>query len=155
MEKKKKGKIEIVNRRASYEYHFIDTFDAGIALLGTEIKSLRTGNANINDAFCFFENGELFVKNMYIKEYAFATYFNHEPRRSRKLLLRKPELRKLEKKVKERGFTIVPFRLYFSDRGFAKLEIALAQGKKSYDKRESIKEKDHKRDFERMKKIRL
>ena len=155
MEKKKKGKVEIVNRRAEYEYQFIDTFEAGIALLGTEIKSLRGGNANINDAFCFFENGELYIKNMYIKEYAFATYFNHEARRTRKLLLRKPELRKLDRRVKEKGLTIVPYRLYFTERGFAKLEIALAQGKKSYDKRESIKEKDHKRDLDRMKKIRL
>jgi len=155
VEPKKKGKIEIVNRRAEFEYHFIDTFEAGIALLGTEIKSIRAGNANIKDAFCFFENGELYVKNMYIKEYAFATYFNHEARRARKLLLRKPELRKLEKKVKERGFTIVPYRLYFTERGFAKLEIALAQGKKSFDKRESIKEKDHQRDLARLKKIKL
>jgi SsrA-binding protein len=153
--KKKKAKVEIVNRRARFEYQFQDTFEAGIALLGTEIKSLRAGNANINDAFCFFENGELYVKNMYIKEYAFATYFNHEARRSRKLLLRRPELRKLEKRVKERGFTIVPYKLYFSERGFAKLEIALAQGKKSFDKRESIKEKDQRRDFDRMKKIKL
>lgn len=155
MEPKKRGKVEIVNRRAKYEYAFIDTYEAGISLLGTEIKSLRTGNANINDAFCFFENGELYIKNMYIKEYAFATYFNHEARRSRKMLLRKPELRKLEKRVKERGLTIVPYRLYLSDRGFAKVEIALAQGKKSFDKRESIKEKDERRDMDRLRKIKL
>ena len=153
MEQKKK--IEIVNRRAEFEYHFIDTFEAGIVLTGTEIKSIRGGNTNINDAFCFFEKGELYIKNMYIKEYAFATYYNHEARRARKLLLRKPELRKLEKKVKERGFTIVPYRLFFTERGFAKLEIALAQGKKSFDKRDSIKEKDHRRDLDRMKKIKL
>jgi SsrA-binding protein len=155
MDKKKKGKVEITNRRAEYEYQFIDTFEAGIVLFGTEVKSLRGGNANINDAFCFFEKGELYIKNMYIKEYAFATHFNHEARRTRKLLLRRPELRKLERKVKERGFTIVPFRLFFSERGYAKLEIALAQGKKSYDKRESIKAKDHKRDLDRIKKMRL
>lgn len=155
MEQKKKKQVEIVNRRAEFEYHFLDTFEAGIALTGTEIKSLRGGNANINDAFCFFENGELYIKNMYIKEYAFATYFNHEARRTRKLLLRKLELRKLEKRVKERGLTIVPYKLYFSDRGFAKLQIALAQGKKSFDKRESIKEKDQRRDLDRMKKIKL
>ncbi len=155
MEQKKKKQVEIVNRRAQFEYQFLDTYEAGIALTGTEIKSLRGGNANINDAFCFFENGELYIKNMYIKEYAFATYFNHEARRTRKLLLRKLELRKLERRVKERGLTIVPFRLYFSERGFAKLEIALAQGKKSFDKRESIKEKDQRRDFDRMKKIKL
>lgn len=155
MEQKKKKQVEIVNRRAEFEYHFLDTFEAGISLTGTEIKSLRGGNANINDAFCFFENGELYIKNMYIKEYAFATYFNHEARRTRKLLLRKLELRKLERRVKERGLTIVPYRLYFSERGFAKLEIALAQGKKSFDKRESIKEKDQRRDLDRMKKIKL
>lgn len=155
MEQKKKKQVEIVNRRAEFEYHFLDTYEAGIALTGTEIKSLRGGNANINDAFCFFENGELYIKSMYIKEYAFATYFNHEARRTRKLLLRKLELRKLERRVKERGLTIVPYRLYFSERGFAKLEIALAQGKKSYDKRESIKDKDQKRDLDRMKKIKL
>ena len=155
MEKKKKGTVEIVNRRAQYEYHFLDTLEAGIALLGTEVKSLRTGNASIGDAFCFFENGELYIKNMYIKEYAFATYFNHETRRTRKLLLRKTELRKLERRVREKGLTIVPYRLYFSERGFAKLEIALAQGKKSFDKRESIREKDQRRDMERLKKIKL
>ncbi|MBK7406814.1 MAG: SsrA-binding protein SmpB [Saprospirales bacterium] len=155
MEKKKKGKVEIVNRRAKFEYHFVDTFEAGIALLGTEIKSLRGGNANINDAFCLFENNELYVRSMYIKEYAFATYFNHEARRTRKLLLRRPELRKLERKVKEKGLTIVPYRLYITERGFAKLEIALVQGKKSYDKRESLKEKDSKRDLDRMRKIKL
>lgn len=155
MEQKKKKQVEIVNRRAEFEYHFLDTFEAGISLTGTEIKSLRGGNANINDAFCFFENGELYIKNMYIKEYAFATYFNHEARRTRKLLLRKLELRKLERRVKERGLTIVPYRLYFSERGFAKVEIALAQGKKSFDKRESIKEKDQRRDLDRMKKIKL
>lgn len=155
MEKKKKGKVEIINRRAKFEYHFVDTFEAGIALLGTEIKSLRGGFANINDAFCSFEHNELYVRSMYIKEYAFATFFNHESRRTRKLLLRKPELRKLERKVKEKGLTIVPYRLYITERGFAKLEIALVQGKKSYDKRESLKEKDSKRDLDRMKKIKL
>lgn len=155
MEKKKKGQVAIVNRRATFEYHFLDTFEAGIALTGTEVKSLRGGNANINDAFCFFEHNELYIKNMYIKEYAYATYFNHESRRTRKLLLRRTELRKLERRVREKGLTIVPYRLYFSDRGFVKLEIALAQGKKSFDKRESIKEKDHKRDLDRMKKIKL
>ena len=155
MEKKKKGKLEIVNRRAEFEYHFVDTYEAGISLLGTEIKSIRAGNANIKDAFCFFENGELYLKNMYIKEYAFATYFNHEARRTRKLLLRRPELRKLEKRVKERGFTIVPFKVYISERGFLKVVIALAQGKKSFEKRESIKDKDNRRDMERLKKIKL
>lgn len=140
---------EIVNRRAEHEYHFIDMYEAGIMLQGTEIKSIRKGLVNLNDAYCFFKQGELFIRSMYIKEYEFGTYSNHEPRRPRKLLLRRQELKKLEKKVKERGFTIVPYRLYFSERGLAKLEIALAQGKKAFDKRESIKEKDIKRDTDR------
>ena len=152
MEKKKKNSIEILNRKAKFEYHFLDLYEAGIMLTGTEIKSIRNGEVNLKDAYCVFRKGELFVRSMYIKEYAFGTYDNHEPRRERKLLLRRRELKKLEKRVKERGFTIVPYRLYLSDRGFAKLEIALAQGKKSYDKRESIKAKDQKRDLDRMKK---
>lgn len=152
---KKKSPIEIVNKRAEFEYHLEEKFEAGIVLTGTEIKSIRQGHVSLTDAYCFFRKGELYVKNMYIKEYEFATHFNHEPRRERKLLLKKSELRKLEKRVKERGFTIVPYRFYFSDRGFAKLEIALAQGKKSYDKRQSIKEKDTRRELERIKKIRI
>ncbi|RMG82815.1 MAG: SsrA-binding protein SmpB [Bacteroidetes bacterium] len=154
MAEQKKPRVEIINRRAKFEYHFLDTFEAGIVLTGTEIKSIRAGNVNLNDAYCRFKNGELFVESMYIKEYKFATHFNHEARRPRKLLLRRTELRKLEKRVKERGFTIVPFRLFISERGLAKLEIALAQGKKTFDKRESIKEKDQKRDLARMKKMR-
>ena len=153
--KKKKQEIEIINRKASHEYQFISTHEAGIVLQGTEIKSIRQNNVNLRDAYCVFKKGELYVKSLYIKEYKFGNYFNHEPRRDRKLLLRRSELRKLERRVKERGFTIVPYRLYLSERGFAKLEIALAQGKKSYDKRQSIKEKDQKRDMARMKKIRL
>ncbi|MCB0641581.1 MAG: SsrA-binding protein SmpB [Phaeodactylibacter sp.] len=155
MEKKKKKKsIEIVNRRATHEYHFVNTYEAGIVLQGTEIKSIRSGFVNLSDAYCFFnKDGELWVRSMYIKEYEFGTYFNHETRRPRKLLLHKAELRKLEKRVKEKGFSIIPYRLYFSDRGIAKLEIALATGKKSYDKRESIKAKDQKRDLDRMKKM--
>ena len=154
-EKKKTKTVEIINRKAKFEYHFIDTYEAGIALKGTEIKSIRKGEVNLKDAYCIFQKGELYVKSMFIAEYKFGNIFNHETRRTRKLLLRRRELKKLEKKVKERGFTIVPFRLYLSDRGFAKLEIALAQGKKSFDKRQTIKEKDQKRDLARMKKIRL
>ena len=150
--KKKKAKeLEIINRKATFEYHFLSTYEAGIVLQGTEIKSIRQGNVNLRDAYCVFKKGELYVKSMFIAEYKFGNIFNHEARRTRKLLLRRQELRKLEKKVKERGFTIIPYRLYLSERGFAKLEIALAQGKKSFDKRQSIKEKDQKRELSRMK----
>lgn len=148
-EKKPKKTIEIVNRRAGFEYQLIDRIEAGIVLAGTEIKSIRQGKANLNDAYCYFKKGELYIRSMFIAEYDFGTYFNHEPRRPRKLLLKRTELRKLEKRVKERGLTIVPVRLYLNERGFAKLEIALAQGKKVFDKRKTIKEKDAKRDIER------
>lgn len=152
---KEKLVIEIVNRKASFEYHFLDMMEAGIMLQGTEIKSIRKGAVNLNDCYCYFQRGALYVKSLYIKEYENGSYANHEARRPRKLLLKKTELRKLEKKVKERGYTIIPYRLYINSRGFAKLEIALAQGKKTYDKRNSIKDKDTKRDFERMKKFKL
>lgn len=143
---------EVVNKKARYEYQFLDTYEAGIMLKGTEIKSIRNGHTNLNDAYCTFTDGELTIRSLYIKEYEFGNIENHEPRRARKLLLKKQELKKLEKRVKERGFTIVPYRLYITERGFAKVEIALAQGKKSYDKRDSIKQKDQKRDLDRMKK---
>ncbi len=152
MAEKKKKELEIVNRRAAHEYFLTECFEAGIQLQGTEIKSIRQGHVNLRDAYCLFKKGELYVHSMYIKEYEFGTYDNHEPRRRRKLLMKKQELKKLEKKVKERGFTIVPYRLYLSERGLAKLEICLSQGKKSHDKRQSIKEKDIKRDLDRMKK---
>jgi SsrA-binding protein len=155
MAKKRTKEIEVVNRKAKFEYHFDSTYEAGIQLIGTEVKAIRSGQANLSDAYCVFENGELFVRSMFISEYKFANQFNHETRRKRKLLLKKSELRKLEKKVKERGFTIVPYRLYFNDRNIVKVEIALAQGKKAYDKRNSIKEKDAKRDLARLKKVRL
>lgn len=151
-EAKKKKEIEIVNRKAKFEYFFVEEMEAGIMLQGTEIKSIRAGNVNLNDAYCYFKDGELYIRSLYIKEYAFGTYDNHEPRRPRKLLLKKRQLKKLEKKVKEKGFTIVPYRVYMTERGFAKVEIALAQGKKSYDKRNSIKDKDMKRDMARMRK---
>jgi SsrA-binding protein len=152
---KSKKQIEIVNRRAKFEYQFLDTYEAGIVLQGTEIKSIRQGNANLNDAYCYFKDGELYIKSMYIAEYENGTYANHEARRTRKLLLHRRELKKLERRVKEKGMTIVPYRLYLSERGIAKLEIALSQGKKSYDKRQTIKERDSKREMSRMKKIRL
>ncbi len=156
MAEKKAKKVEILNRGARHEYEFLDTYEAGIMLVGTEIKSIRKGSANLKDAFCLFDKGELFIRGMFISEYEFGgNYFNHESRRVRKLLLRRGELRKLERKVKEKGLTIVPYRLYVNDRGFAKLEIALAQGKHTYDKRDTIKERDNKRDMERLKKIKL
>lgn len=153
--KKKTNEIEIVNRKAKYEYHFDSTYEAGIMLMGTEVKAIRSGQANLSDAYCVFEDGELYIRSLFISEYKFANQFNHETRRTRKLLLKRQELRKLEKKVKERGFTIIPYRLYMNDRNYVKVEIALGQGKKSYDKRNSIKDKDTKRDLDRIKKIRL
>ncbi len=149
---KKKQKIEIVNRKAAYEYYFVQEFDAGIMLTGSEIKSIRSGNANLSDAYCLIENGEIWVRNLYISEYEFGSETNHLTRRTRKLLLRKPELRKLDRGVREKGSTIVPFKLYISDRGFAKLSIALARGKKMFDKRETIKEREGKRDMDRINK---
>lgn len=150
---KKPVKVEIVNRKASFEYHFVQEYDAGIMLTGTEIKSVRAGNANLTDAWCLIENRELWVKSLFIAEYDHGTDNNHEPRRTRKLLLRKSEISKLEKKGKEKGYTIIPIRLFISDRGFAKLRIALATGKKSFDKRATIKERDGKRELDRVKKI--
>jgi SsrA-binding protein len=146
---------EIVNRKAKFEYHFLQVFEAGIVLTGTEVKALRLGMANLNDAYCLFDHGNLIVKSMFISEYDHGTIYNHDARRDRRLLLRKPELRKLERRVTEKGLTIVPYRIYFSDRGFAKLEVALAQGKKAFDKRDSIKERDNKRELDRLKKVKL
>lgn len=144
---------EIVNRKAEYEYHFVAKYEAGIVLQGSEIKSIRSGHVNLSDAYCIFQNGELYVKSMYIKEYDNATYSNHESRRDRKLLLHKSELKKLERRVKEKGLTIIPYRVYFSERNMVKVEVVLGQGKKSFDKRETIKAKDTKRDLERMSKV--
>ena len=146
---------EIINRKAAYEYHFHSKYEAGIVLQGSEIKSIRNGHVNLNDAYCLFKGNELFIKSLYIKEYDNAGYANHESRRDRKLLLKKQELKKLLRRVKEKGFSIIPYRVYFSERNLVKIEIALAQGKKSYDKRQSIKEKDNKRDLDRLKKIRI
>jgi len=146
---KTKALPEIINRKATYQYQFVDIYEAGIVLNGTEIKSIRKGHVNLNDAYCYFKRGELYLRSMYVKEYEHGNIYNHEPRRARKLLLHRRQLKKLEKKVKEKGFTIVPHKLYFNDRGIVKIEIALAQGKKSYDKRKSIKEKDVKRDLDR------
>ena len=143
------SKINIKNRKASFEYQFIATFVAGISLVGTEIKSIRDNKANISDAHCVFMEEELFVKNLHIAEYSHGGKRNHEPKRARKLLLNRQELNKMIGKVKEKGMSIIPIRLFINDQGKAKLEIALAKGKKIYDKRESIKEKDLKRDIAR------
>jgi len=144
---------EIKNKKAKFEYHFLQGFEAGLMLKGTEVKSLRKGEGNLNDAYCFFINNELYIKSMYIAEYTFGNVNNHETRRDRKLLLKKTELKKIEKKITEKGFTLIPYRIFFSERGHAKVEIFLAQGKKSYDKRQSIKDKDSKRDLDRLKKM--
>ena len=144
--------VNIVNRKAKYEYSFLQVYEAGIVLLGTEIKSIRAGMANLTEAYCHIKNGEIFIKKLHISEYPFGTYNNHEPKRERKLLLKKVEIKKLERKVKEKGFSIIPYRLYISDRGFAKVEVALAKGKKEYDKRQSLKERETKRELDRIKK---
>lgn len=143
--------IQIRNKRASFEYFFIETFIAGLALRGTEVKSLREGKANLQDAYCTFFKGELWVKQMHISPYAQAAHYNHDLTRERKLLLNKKELKKLEKGMQDKGNTIIPIRVFINDRGLAKMEIALAKGKKLYDKRESIKDRDVKRELERVK----
>lgn len=141
--------INIKNRRARFDYEIIDTFTAGIVLTGTEIKSLRQGKASLVDTFCFVNNGEVWVKNMYIAEYFYGTYNNHAARRDRKLLLNRKEIAKLEKSGKEAGYTIVPLRLFINERGLAKLVIGIGRGKKEYDKRQAIKERDDKRSIAR------
>lgn len=146
-------RINIQNKKARFEYEILDQFTAGIVLTGTEIKSIRNSKASIAESFCEFnERGELFAVNMYIEEYAFGTRFNHPPRGSRKLLLNKRELNKLHKQVKNSGLTIVPLKLFINDKGFAKMLIALVRGKKLYDKRETLKDRDNKRDLDRIKK---
>jgi SsrA-binding protein len=143
--------INIRNKRASFEFEFIDTYIAGIQLKGSEIKSIREGKVNISDAHCYFSRGELFVKNFHISPYSNQSFNPPEPMRERKLLLTKKELKKLESKSEEKGLTIVPIRLFINQRGFAKLEIALARGKKIHDKRDSIKDRDVKRELDRIK----
>ncbi len=148
MEKKKKKSIVIENRRARHEYHILETWEAGIALQGTEVKSLRAGKANLQDAFGRVENGEVFIYNMHISPYDFGNRFNHEAKRPRKLLLHKAEIRKMFAQVKEQGLTLVPLKIYFV-RGRAKMELALVKGKKLYDKRDDMAAKDAKREVER------
>lgn len=142
--------MELKNRSAYYEYFIDDKYDAGMVLTGTEVKSLRGGKASFNDAYCLFDHGELYVKSLHIAEYAYGTYANHDPLRDRKLLLNRKELKKIEAKVKEKGFTIIPLRIYFSEGGKAKIEIGLARGKKLHDKRESIKQRDADRELKRI-----
>lgn len=141
--------INIRNKRASFDYELLDTYTAGLILTGTEIKSIRLGKAGLVDTFCVFERDELWVRNMYIGEYFYGSYNNHSARRERKLLLNKKELKKIMKMTKESGYTIVPLKLFINDRGLAKLNIAVARGKKQYDKRQSLKEKEDKRSMDR------
>ncbi|MGB3465536.1 MAG: SsrA-binding protein SmpB [Cyclobacteriaceae bacterium] len=142
--------ISIKNRKASYEYSYIETFEAGLVLRGTEIKSIREGKVSLQEAYCFVADGEAFVKGMNISPYSQASFTNHEPTRQRKLLLSKREIEKLATNRDEKGLTIIPVKLYINSRGLAKMQIALAKGKKLYDKRNSIKEKDQKRELSRM-----
>jgi SsrA-binding protein len=142
--------INIRNRQAGFEYELLDKYVAGIVLTGTEIKSIREGKVNLQDGYCYFNNGELFVKAINITPYAQGTHYNHEATRERKLLLKRSEIKKLEGKM-EKGLTLVPLRLFINDRGFAKIEIALGRGKKLHDKRDSIKERDAKRELDRIK----
>lgn len=141
--------MEIINRKARFEYHLMQKYEAGLVLKGTEVKSLRLGQGNISDAWCIFEDGELYIKQLHINEYEHASAQQHEAKGTRKLLLKKAELKKLERRVDEKGLTIIPYRIYFSERGHAKCEIWLAQGKKEFDKRNTIKERDVQRDIDR------
>lgn len=144
--------INILNRRARFEYKLFDKYVAGIRLRGTEIKSLRLGKANIKEAYCIIDEGEIFIRNMHIAEYENASFYQHSPKADRKLLLNRREINKLEKKMKAKGYTIVPLRIFINKKGLAKVEIALAQGKKLYDKRQDLKDKDDKRAMDRLKK---
>lgn len=141
--------VDIRNKKATFEYFLIDEYVAGLVLTGTEIKSIRDGKANLTDAYCTFIGNELFVRQMHVSEYRFGSYMNHPAKRDRKLLLTRRELRKLQARTKEKGYTIVPVLLFVDDRGYAKLKIALARGKKFFDKRQTIKDKDTKRDMQR------
>jgi SsrA-binding protein len=141
--------IVIKNKKASYLYLILDEYTAGIVLTGTEIKSIRQGKANLVESYCIFKEDELWLRGMHVAEYKYANQFNHEPKQDRKLLLTRKELRKLEKKTKEKGFTIIALQLYFAESGYAKVDIALAKGKTVGDKRQTLKTKDAKRDMDR------
>ena len=147
---KAKSTVEIKNRRASFDYEFVERFTAGIVLSGTEIKSIRAGKASLVDSYCYFVGGELFVRNMTVAEYWWGSDNRHDPKRDRKRLLNKRELRKLQRATREKGMTIVAIKIFISEKGYAKLDIALARGKREFDKRESIKEKDMRRERERL-----
>ena len=148
-----KKEVYILNKKARFSYELLDSYTAGIVLAGTEIKSIRAGKASIAESFCEFnDRGELFVVNMTVQEYDYGNQFNHKPKAERKLLLNKKELRKLEKEVQNTGLTIVPTKLFVNNKGFAKLQIALAKGKKLFDKRETIKDRENKRNLDRIKK---
>ena len=144
-----KAPIEVKNKRASFEYHLLDSYECGMVLMGSEIKSIRAGGASIGEAFCAFVGDELVIRNMQINPYGTNVHYVHEPKRDRKLLLHRRELEKLKRKLKDQGMTIVPVRLFFAANGFAKMEISLAKGKKTFDKRDSLKEKDLQRDMDR------
>ena len=141
--------MELSNRKAYYEYHIETKYIAGMVLSGTEIKSIREGKVSFNDSYCIFDKGELYVKSLHIAEYSFGTIHNHQPMQERKLLLQKKELRKLENKIKEKGYTIIPLKIFISEKGFAKMEIGLGKGKKIFDKRETIKARETNRDVKR------
>ena len=141
--------MDLSNKKAYYEYNIEAKYIAGLVLTGTEIKSLRAGKASFNDSYCIFNKGELFVKSLHISEYNFGTHYNHEPMQERKLLLNKKELRKWENKIKEKGYTIVPLKIFISEKGLAKMEIGLGKGKKIYDKRETIKARESDREVKR------
>lgn len=148
-ELRRKSPVQIRNKKASFEYYFVDTYTAGIVLTGTEIKSIRMGKASLVDSFCYIDKGEIWVQGMSISPYFYGSFANHEQRRERKLLLNKKEIRKLEADSKNPGFTIVPLLVFIDDKGHAKMDIALARGKKVFDKRQSIKEKEDKRQMDR------
>ena len=150
---KGKSDIRIQNKKARFEYIILDRYTAGIVLYGTEIKSIREGKASLIDSYCAVEHGEMYVKQMHIAEYRFGSYANHDAKRDRKLLLTKRELRKLEKATKDTGKAIIPLELFINERGLAKMEIALCQGKHTYDKRQSLREADDKREMAQMRKI--
>ncbi len=143
--------VEIKNKRAKFDYEWLDTYTAGLQLVGTEVKSIRMGKASIAEAYCYMSDGELFIKGMNVTEWSHGNIFNHDPIRERKLLLSKRELDKIEKALKDQGVTVVPTKLFISEKGWIKLNIAVAKGKKNYDKRQSLKEKDAKRDLARLK----
>ena len=143
--------VEIKNKRAKFDYEWLDTYTAGLQLVGTEVKSIRMGKASIAEAYCYMSDGELFIKGMNVTEWSHGNIFNHDPIRERKLLLSKRELDKIDKSLKDQGITVVPTKLFISEKGWIKLNIAVAKGKKNYDKRQSLKEKDAKRDLARLK----